>query len=43
MTPGFERTLARNLSFEIDAGESMLIVGRMGVGKSSLIRGMAGL
>lgn len=42
-TPGLERTLARNLNFEIDAGESVLIIGRTGVGKSSLIRGMAGL
>lgn len=42
-TPGLERTLARNLSFEVEPGESVLIVGRTGVGKSSLIRGMAGL
>ncbi len=42
-TPGFERTLARNMTFDVDAAHCMLIIGRTGVGKSSLIRAMAGL
>ncbi len=42
-TPGSERTLARDMTFDVDAKHSMLIIGRTGVGKSSLIRAMAGL
>ncbi|MEJ0028842.1 MAG: ATP-binding cassette domain-containing protein [Rhizomicrobium sp.] len=42
-TPGGELHLARDVSFAIAAHENMVIVGRTGVGKSSLLRAMAGL
>lgn len=42
-TPGFERTLTKNLSITVSPGDSLLITGRTGVGKSALLRGMAGL
>ncbi|MGS0893783.1 ABC transporter ATP-binding protein/permease [Burkholderia stagnalis] len=42
-TPGRERTLLRNLSLTLVPGEHLLIVGQTGVGKSSLLRAMAGL
>lgn len=42
-TPGGEMTLVRNLSFELGAGERLVIVGQTGTGKSSLLRAMAGL
>ncbi|MEM5292393.1 ATP-binding cassette domain-containing protein [Paraburkholderia sabiae] len=42
-TPGRERTLLRNLCLTLSAGEHLLIMGQTGVGKSSLLRAMAGL
>lgn len=42
-TPGGEQKLARNVSFELDPGESIIITGQTGVGKSSILRSMAGL
>ncbi|MDB6174877.1 MAG: transporter ATP-binding protein [Chthoniobacteraceae bacterium] len=42
-TPGGEKTLARNLSFELEPGQSLFITGDSGGGKSSLLRTIAGL
>ena len=42
-TPDYERTLVRDLTVRVPAGESLLIVGPSGCGKSSLLRAMAGL
>ncbi|WP_028209097.1 ABC transporter ATP-binding protein/permease [Paraburkholderia nodosa] len=42
-TPGRERTLLRDLCLTLSAGEHLLIMGQTGVGKSSLLRAMAGL
>ncbi len=42
-TPQYERTLVKNLSLEVPTGQGILIVGHSGVGKSSLIRALAGL
>ncbi|MEM5440335.1 ATP-binding cassette domain-containing protein [Paraburkholderia diazotrophica] len=42
-TPGRERTLLRDLCPTLSAGEHLLIMGQTGVGKSSLLRAMAGL
>ncbi len=42
-TPNRERTLVRELSLAIEPGEGLLIVGRSGCGKSSLLRAIAGL
>jgi putative ATP-binding cassette transporter len=42
-TPDYQRTLISNLSLEINPGQSLLIVGASGEGKSSLLRAIAGL
>jgi ABC-type uncharacterized transport system fused permease/ATPase subunit len=41
--PNYDRTLIKNLNFELREGQALLIVGSSGVGKSSLLRAMAGL
>jgi putative ATP-binding cassette transporter len=43
LTPDLKRTLVKNVSFTIDPGNSLLIVGASGGGKSSLLRAIAGL
>jgi len=42
-TPKYERTLIKELTASIECGESLMIVGGSGLGKSSLLRMMAGL
>lgn len=42
-TPDYKRTLIQNLSLDLDKGKSILIMGHSGAGKSSLLRGIAGL
>jgi putative ATP-binding cassette transporter len=42
-TPRGEQRLVRNLSFALSPDETLVIVGPTGVGKSSLLRAMAGL
>ena len=42
-TPGGEQRLARDVTFTLPEGENLVIVGQTGVGKSSLLRAMAGL
>ena len=42
-TPNGERTLVKDLSFSVELGEGILIMGASGLGKSSLVRAFAGL
>ncbi|GAX28950.1 hypothetical protein FisN_20Lh275 [Fistulifera solaris] len=42
-TPDQKRMLIRNLTFELQEGQNLLIVGNSGAGKSSLLRAIAGL
>ena len=42
-TPDARKTLVRDLSFALDGRERLLIVGESGVGKTSLLRAIAGL
>ncbi len=42
-TPNQERTLFEHLNITVNPGESLLIMGKSGVGKSSLLRAIAGL
>lgn len=42
-TPNNEKTLFRDLSFELQPSQSLLVVGPSGCGKSSLLRAIAGL
>ncbi|MGE0313249.1 MAG: ABC transporter ATP-binding protein/permease [Lautropia sp.] len=43
VTPDRARTLVRGLSFDVEPGEGLMIVGASGGGKSSLLRAIAGL
>jgi len=43
VTPDGSRTVVKDLTLDIPAHQPMLIVGQTGVGKSSLLRAMAGL
>jgi putative ATP-binding cassette transporter len=43
LTPGAEQKLAQNLNISLNTGDHLLITGRTGIGKSSLLRVMAGL
>ncbi|MFC4314293.1 ABC transporter ATP-binding protein/permease [Steroidobacter flavus] len=42
-TPGGEQQLAQDVSLSIHPGDSLIIIGQTGVGKSSMLRSMAGL
>ena len=42
-TPGGERVLVTDLSFTLEPAGSLLVLGRNGVGKSSVLRALAGL
>lgn len=43
MTPKGQRSLVRDLSVALQSGQGLVIVGRSGAGKSSLLRAVAGL
>jgi putative ATP-binding cassette transporter len=43
LTPGGTRTLIRDLTLNLEHGENLVVVGQSGVGKSSLLRAIAGL
>ena len=42
-TPNFERTLVKGLTVDVPPGQGLMIVGASGLGKSSLLRVIAGL
>ncbi|MEJ0037881.1 MAG: ATP-binding cassette domain-containing protein [Gammaproteobacteria bacterium] len=42
-TPGGEQQLARKVTLRIERGQSVIIIGQTGVGKSSMLRSMAAL
>jgi len=42
-TPNYERTLVKDLTLSVPPGEGLMIVGASGLGKSSLLRMIAGL
>lgn len=42
-TPGGEQNLAQDVSLAVEPGQSLIIIGQTGVGKSSILRAMAGL
>ncbi|MEM8777534.1 MAG: ABC transporter ATP-binding protein/permease [Cyanobacteria bacterium P01_G01_bin.49] len=42
-TPDYQQTLVKNLSVSLISGQGLLIMGGSGVGKSSLLRALAGL
>jgi vitamin B12/bleomycin/antimicrobial peptide transport system ATP-binding/permease protein len=41
--PKYDRTLVKDLSVALDSGDGLVIVGHSGVGKSSVLRAIAGL
>ena len=42
-TPNYQRTLVKELSFDLPVGKGLLITGASGCGKSSVLRAIAGL
>ncbi|BAU11653.1 ABC transporter ATP-binding protein [Leptolyngbya sp. NIES-3755] len=43
LTPNYQRTLVKDLTLSLEAGEGLVIIGQSGSGKSSLLRAIAGL